>query len=178
MKYFILFFMFISHLYAQSINYEYRINWSEQVSGITTALNCITIDQQSPVALYACGKNGIVLKCSRSGNEWTNVGINGIPSNIELNTIGTITPNIVVTAGNIGNTTYVYRSDNGGQNWDLVFTQNEGRINVVALGHNYQSIMIGNPVGGRWSIWKSVNSGQSWDSAGLFLSQNAAVLAG
>jgi hypothetical protein len=32
--------------------------------------------------------------------------------------------------------------------------------------------MIGNPVAGRWSIWKSINSGQSWDSTGLFLPQN------
>lgn len=172
MKYFILFLLIIAHLQSQSINYEYRINWSEQVSGVNTSLNCITTDPYNFVAIYACGKNGVVLKSSITGTEWTNVGVNGIPSNIELNTIGTITPNIVVTAGNIGNTAYVYRSDNGGLNWNLVFEQDEGRINAVALGYNYQSIMIGNPVGGRWSIWKSVNSGQSWDSVGLYLPQN------
>ncbi len=172
MKYFILFLIFIAHLRSQSINYEYRINWSEQVSGVTIALNCITSDPHNLAAIYACGKNGVVLKSLVAGNEWINIGINGIPDNIELYTISTITPNIVVTAGNIGNVTYVYRSDNGGLNWNLVFTQNEGKINVVYLGYNYSSIIIGNPVAGRWSIWKSVNAGQSWDSTGMYLPQN------
>jgi len=172
MKYLILFLLIIAHLQSQSINYEYRITWSEPVTGVNTAINCITTDPYNLVAIYACGKNGVVLKSSIMGTEWTNVGVNGIPPNIELNTIGTITPNIVVTAGNIGNTTYVYRSDNGGSNWNLVFTQDDGRINAIALWYNYRSFLVGNPVGGRWSIWKSVNTGQSWDSAGLYLPQN------
>jgi photosystem II stability/assembly factor-like uncharacterized protein len=172
MKYFILFLLLIAHLQSQSINYEYRINWSEQVSGVTTALNCITSDPHNLAAIYACGKNGVVLKSLVPGNEWINIGINGIPDNIDLYTISTITPNIVVTAGNIGNVTYVYRSDNGGLNWNLVFTQNDGKINTVNLGYNYSSIMIGNPVAGRWSIWKSADAGQNWDSTGLYLPQN------
>lgn len=172
MKFIILFLIFISHSFSQYINYEYIINWSEEVSGVTTSLNCITSDQNNANGFYVCGDNGVVLKSGPADNNWINIGINGIPSNIDLYTISTIAPNIIVTAGNTGNVTYVYRSDNGGLNWNLVFTQNDGKINTVSLGYNYKSIMIGNPVAGRWSIWKSVNAGQSWDSTGLYLPQN------
>lgn len=172
MKYIFFFISIIAHLQSQSINYEYRITWNEQVSGVNTSLNCISTDQINPVPVYACGINGVVLKSTNFGINWINVGINGIPPNIELHTISSITPNIAVTAGKIGNNTYVYRTDNGGLNWNLVFSQTEGKINAISLAYNYNSIMIGNPVGGRWSIWKSANTGQSWDSTGLYLPQN------
>jgi hypothetical protein len=31
--------------------------------------------------------------------------------------------------------------------------------------------MVGDPVGSRWSLWKSTNSGANWDSSGLYLPQ-------
>jgi hypothetical protein len=32
--------------------------------------------------------------------------------------------------------------------------------------------MMGDPVGGRWSLWKTNNSGVTWDSTGLYLPQS------
>ena len=32
--------------------------------------------------------------------------------------------------------------------------------------------MEGDPVGGRWSLWKTINGGINWDSTGMFVPQN------
>ncbi len=159
-------------LYSQNIYYEYVINWSEQNSGVNSSLNSIAVNNYSSNAISTCGNGGVVLFSTNLGLTWNNISSGKIPSNIDLYTISIGIPNIVIVAGNSGNTTYLYRTDNGGSNWNLVFTQPEGKINSIFLGLNNFSLMTGNPGGGRWSLWRSSNQGVNWDSSGLYLPQN------
>lgn len=148
------------------------MNWSEQNSGVNTRLNCIGSTQNHDVNYaFVCGDNGIVLKTSNAGLNWINAGSNGLPSNIDLYTISMFDINKVITAGNIGNTAYVYRTDNAGLNWRQVFSQENGRVNSVYFGFDGNAVLLGNPVGGRWSLWKSTDLGLSWDSSGFYLAQ-------
>jgi hypothetical protein len=129
------------------------------------------MDNSTPSRVWVCGDGGVVLKTTNSGNNWLNVS-NGLPNGLNLVTISSRALDTVLTAGNMGTTTYVYRTQNGGTNWTQVFTQANGHINAIWMISMTQGFMVGNPVGGRWSLWKTNNSGLNWDSTGLYLPQS------
>jgi photosystem II stability/assembly factor-like uncharacterized protein len=143
----------------------------EQVSGVTTTL-------KSAYALYGgniawiCGYSGVVLKTTNSGTNWINVSGNGIPNTISLINICGISSSTAITAGYSGSNTWAYRTSNGGANWTQVFTETGGFIDAIYLSSSSGTgFMYGDPVGGRWSLWKTSNSGANWDSTGLYLPQ-------
>ena len=150
--------------------------WTEENSGVSVQLNSIACFSNSRA--WCCGNNGTVLKRLPVPSLWTNVGGNGIPSAIDLVNITSPSSgdtNIALTTGTINDTTYVYRTTNSGANWVKVFSQLNGRINAIlfpSVFSNTNVFMQGNPVGGRWSLWKSTNGGLNWDSAGLYLPQS------
>jgi photosystem II stability/assembly factor-like uncharacterized protein len=106
------------------------------------------------------------------GDNWSNGNQFGISANITLNHIYCINENIVFAAGNEGIVTYLYRTINGGTSWDLIKQQSGGKYNALHFIDQNTGILLGDPVGGRWSIWKTVNGGVNWDSTGCFLQQN------
>jgi hypothetical protein len=154
-----------------SINNVFAQPFVEQVSGVTTTLKSAYALPGGIIA-WICGYSGVVLKTTNSGTNWINVSGNGIPNTISLISICAISQSIAVTAGYSGSNTFVYRSSNGGANWTQVFTETGGFIDAVYLSTNSGTgFMVGDPVGGRWSLWKTTNSGANWDSAGLYLPQ-------
>lgn len=160
----ILFSVFLKNLDAQPQFY------TEQNSGVTSSLTSVSMDNSTPSRVWVCGNGGVVLKTTNSGTNWLNVS-SGIPNSLNLVTISSKAVDTVLTAGNVGTTTYVYRTQNGGANWTQVFTQANGHINAIWMTSMPQGFMVGNPVSGRWSIWKTNNSGLNWDSTGLYITQ-------
>ncbi|MGA2669750.1 MAG: hypothetical protein ABSF32_12685 [Ignavibacteria bacterium] len=155
-----------------TLNISFSQNqYVEQQSGVTVSLNSVYAISKGQYA-YICGSNGTVLKTDNSGAEWVNVSGNGIPSNIELVNICCADYQIAITAGYIGSKTFVYRTTNGGDIWMQVFEQADGFINGVYLSVWQAGFICGNPVGGRWSLWKTSNNGLNWDSAGMYLPQS------
>lgn len=143
--------------------------WQEQNSGVTVQLTSIScIDNNND---WACGYNGTVLRSTTSGNTWINVSGNGIPANIQLVNIFGINSTRALAAGYIGANTWVYYTGNSGANWTQVFAQTGGFINGLVIRLDSTGFMVGNPVGGRWSLWKTTNNGANWDSSGLYLPQ-------
>ncbi len=154
--------LFISNLFTQYF-------WTEQVSGVSTSLTSVSnIDAFNA---WACGPNGLVIRSTNSGYNWSNLSGNGLPSNISLVHIFGINSTAALAAGYIGSTTYVYRTSNSGANWSVVFTQPNGFVNGIWMQNSASGFIQGNPVGGRWSLWKTTSGGVNWDSTGLFLSQ-------
>lgn len=147
-------------LYAQA-------GWVEQNSGVTVSLKSVSGN-------WICGYSGTVLRTTNGGTNWLNVSGNGIPNTVSLVTIAGIDVNTAVTAGYIGSDTYVYRTSNAGANWIQVFVQTGGFIDAVDMTNTPNGFMAGDPVGGRWSLWKTTNNGVSWDSTGLYLPQAGA----
>ena len=146
--------------------------YQEQVSGVTKNLTSAFMSPtNAPIQVWVCGDSGTVLKTTNAGVNWTSVGGNGIPSIANLVNICCKSADTVVTAGNIGNITYVYRTSNGGSSWSQVFSQINGSINAIWLERTFTGFMVGNPVSGRWSLWKTTNRGLTWDSTGIYLPQ-------
>jgi photosystem II stability/assembly factor-like uncharacterized protein len=146
-------------------------------SGVTTELTSSSNSRIQPYCVYwqgwACGVNGTVIRSSNIQGQWLNVSGNGIPDTVCLDNICGIDSINALVAGHVNSSTGVWKTTNGGQNWNLVFRQPNGRINAVWMKNYFQGFMQGNPVGGRWSLWKTTNGGVNWDSTGLYLQQDS-----
>jgi len=145
--------------------------WSNQVSG--TAVSLRTVKAVSDMVAWAAGTSGAVRKTTDGGATWTDANpnpgvINGLIYNIEA-----------IDANNAWCTTspaatFIYRTTNGGVNWTQVFTQDAGFINGIQFINANTGYAMGDPVGARWSLWKSTDAGATWDSAGMYLPQAGA----
>ena len=144
--------------------------WVELNSGVSVKLN--SLSSVKDLTSWVCGNNGTVIKSSNMGDTWSNGNQSGITSDVTLSHIFCINANIVFTAGNEGSDTYLFRTGNGGGYWEVVKQQPGGKYNAVHFTDYNTGILIGDPVGGRWSIWKTFNGGINWDSTGCYLPQN------
>jgi hypothetical protein len=146
----------------------------EQNSGVTTSLTSVCVNQSISYYgnVWICGYSGVVLKTTNEGTNWINVSGNGIPSSVDLVNIYCFDAGSAVTAGYTGSGAFVYRTSNGGANWQQVFSQPNGFIDAIWMKNSLEGFMYGDPVGYRWSLWKTSNGGINWDSSGMFLPQS------
>lgn len=144
--------------------------WVELNSGVSAKLN--SISSIKDITTWVCGNNGTIIKSTNMGDSWSDGNLSGIPPAVTLNHIYSLNHDLVFCAGNDGSTTCLYKTVNSGISWNIVKQQSNGRFNAIHFIDNSTGILIGDPVGGRWSIWKTINGGSTWDSAGCYLQQN------
>jgi photosystem II stability/assembly factor-like uncharacterized protein len=140
--------------------------WTELNTGLTVKLNSASSFYYSPV--WVCGDSGKVVRSTNSGANWINVN-SGLPSSYSLITINCLYSGKTFVSGFNGTNSAVWMTRNDGGNWTQVFNLPNDFINVIYMKDTTTGIIIGNPVGGRWSIWKTTNGGFNWDSIGLYL---------
>ncbi len=164
------------HLYLIVFLFSFQVHnifsqvfWEERQSGVTVSLNAVS-NYNAQIA-YVCGDSGTVLRTTNYGYNWSGVGSNGIPPAVKLGSIFVFDANRILTSGTSDSTAVVYLTTNSGGNWSLVFSQVNTVVNGIWLYGLSEGIIVANPVGGRWSLWRTTNSGVNWDSAGLYLPQ-------
>ncbi|HAX49816.1 MAG TPA: YCF48-related protein [Ignavibacteria bacterium] len=144
------------------------VGWVEQTSGVTTQLTSVSIVDDNHA--WICGYAGRVLRTTNGGVNWVSVNAAPIPGTLDLHTIYAI-DSVTAIVGGSGTSSFLFRTSNGGANWTQVFTETGGFINSVQMGNNFAGYMIGDPVGGRWSMWGTTTGGLTWDSATFYLPQ-------
>ncbi|MCE1164983.1 MAG: hypothetical protein LWX07_06240 [Bacteroidetes bacterium] len=163
------FFFAFFFLAATGVSFS-QVFWEELPQLVTVPLK--SASNYDCYNACVCGDSATVLRTTNRGYNWTNVSRNGIPANISLVNIFlvSISPmHTILAAGYTGSNTFVYRTTNSGANWSQVFTQSNGFIDAIWLTNENSGFMLGDPVGGRWSLWKTSNGGANWDSTGMFL---------
>lgn len=145
-------------------------SWSSQTSGTTSAFN--TVKAVSNMIAWAGGAGATVRRTTDGGTTWTNANpnpgvINGTIYAIE--SFGADTAWCTTSPA----ATFIYRTTNGGTNWVQVHTQTGGFWNVIKFANPTTGFIQGDPVGGRWSLWRSTDAGATWDSSGMYLPQAA-----
>ncbi|MBI5401859.1 MAG: T9SS type A sorting domain-containing protein [Ignavibacteriae bacterium] len=152
-------------------------NWNLQYSGTTKKLYSISAaDYYS----WICGDSGTVLRTSNNGVIWINLTGNGIPVNLKLihifshkymNSPSFNERRLAYVTGSDNSGSYIYMTSNFGINWNLVhtLTGTGAKFDAIWFKDTLNGIAIGEPIGGRWQIWRTTNKGVNWDSAGLFL---------
>lgn len=152
----------IFYIITCGVNYS---QWTEQNTGVTKKLNHCRIFTGE--ITWVCGDSGVVLRTTNNGASWTNLTGNGIPLNVNLISISGLNDNVVIIGGNTSAGSVIYMSSNSGASWFQVFSQPGGTLRGLGT-HLY----VGDPVGGRWSLWWTTNYGLTWDSTGRYLAQN------
>ena len=143
--------------------------WTPQTSGSTQLLYSVSAVDNNVV--WACGAAGTVLRTTDGGTTWTSVGAAPVTGAL-YNVFGIDASNALVT-GSAANAV-VWKTTNGGASWEQVFIQPGGFINVIEINAAGIGFMQGDPVGGRWSLWRTANFGTTWDSLGMYLPQAGA----
>ncbi len=148
--------------------------WSEQTSTIPFTIFSLSAVNDDIVWASASGAN--ILRTTNGGELWQNVGTNVPPPMGVEPCIFAIDANTAIFscyAGSPVRTSYVYKTTNAGTNWTLVFSQGDNAyISGIWIKNTGEGFMVGWPVGGRWSLWKTTNSGNNWDSTGLFIPES------
>ena len=152
-----------------SITVGINSQWFELNTGVTTRLN--SLSSIKDVTTWACGAVGTVIKSSNMGDSWSNGNLSGIPVTSNLNHIYCLNENIVISLGNDQNSTYLYRTADDGNTWAVKLQQPAGKFNALHFNDINTGVLVGDPVGGRWSIWKTIDGGLNWDSTGCYLPQ-------
>lgn len=151
-----------------SLIYQSNSQWVEQTSGVTTQLTSVSaIDGNNA---WVCGYSGVVRRTTNGGLNWINATASPIPSTLNLHCIYGLDANTALVCGS-GTEAFVFRTSNGGVNWTQVFTEAGGFINTLLMGNPMLGFMSGDPVGGRWSLWGTINGGLTWDSTSFYIPQ-------
>lgn len=139
--------------------------WTEQSSGITTAIYSVSAVDNDIV--WACGAGGVVIRTINSGITWTTT--TSIGSSIGLYTIKGLDAQTALVGGASLTAGVAYKTVDGGATWTQTFNQPGGFINSVGKFNDVPVCgMQGDPVGGRWSQFISFDFGSTWDSTGIY----------
>lgn len=145
--------------------------WINLPTGIVfTIFSMSAIDDD---IVWACLSGPNVLRTTDGGNTWINLGTN-IPVNGVETCIYAFDVNTAIFSCYTGNPTnaFCFKTTNAGANWTQVFTQAPGFITAFAFKNSTQGFMLGWPESGRWSLWRTSNAGNSWDSTGLYIPES------
>jgi photosystem II stability/assembly factor-like uncharacterized protein len=113
---------------------------------------------------WVSGTEGTILRTRDGGNNWQSLPIPGADSLDfrDIEAFGADTA-VVMSIGS-GNLSRLYRTVNGGKNWERVHQNNyeEGFYDAIAFWDNGYGVLQGDPIDGRLFILVTEDGGQTW----------------
>lgn len=146
----------------------------EQTSGTTNALRTVSVVNAN--IAWIAGASGTVLRTTDGGTTWTNVSVTGLSGTI--NNIYGYSATLAFASANPSAPVAeaeLWRTSDGGTTWTKVLFQDDAGdvafFNAVVMFDANNGFCTGDPVGGRWTNFKTTDGGLTWDSTGMFLPQ-------
>jgi hypothetical protein len=176
-KLIILLYMFI---FIRTVSFSQPLGWTEQsASPAPPKLNCVGTYNiyTQPIAGWIGGNNGTILFTSNGGTNWLYRTSSLVGTN-NINTIEALNATSALCSFTNSTATYLLKTTDTGLNWQIIFQQPNGYIRSIKMSYNANGFnpttgyAIGDPVGGRWTLLRTTNSGASFDSAGLYIPQS------
>jgi photosystem II stability/assembly factor-like uncharacterized protein len=135
-------------------------NWQGQSTGVAGGM----INSVSAVDRNVCwlaGSAGKILRTVNEGTTWSLVK-SGIIDTQDVHVIEGVSDSVAFAGTTPSESTYIYRTTDGGSSWAKVFSQHGGFIDWIRMFNPTNGIAVGEPVGGFWTIIKTSNGGTSW----------------
>ena len=151
-----------------TVNCSY--SWGTNTSGVTALLQAVSAP--SSTVCWVAGATATVRRTTDGGTTWTDANPNPGVITGDVYNIWALDANTALLTTSPG-ATFIYRTTNGGANWTQVFTQAGGFIDAIVMSSATTGYAYGDPVGARWSLWKTTDGGVTWDSTGMYLPQAA-----
>ncbi len=124
----------------------------------------------SNTTVWAGGLQGTVIKTTNEGIDWFPHG-GGPVGQLDVYVVACIDSQTVLLGVHQQTPalTEIIRTSNSGQSWSVPFIQQSGWIDDIKMINSTMGYAYGDPVGGRWTLLKTTNGGNSWDSTGMYI---------
>jgi photosystem II stability/assembly factor-like uncharacterized protein len=136
--------------------------WVVQESGTTASLRGVSAVNAKVV--WASGSGGTYLRTIDGGATWTAAKVPGA-SDVDFRAVRAFDEKtaFLLSIGN-GEKSRIYRTENGGAQWQLLYTNPDpkGFWDALAFWDDVHGIILGDPVDGHFVIMTTENGGQSW----------------
>lgn len=153
---FILFLIFPISILSQNCNYT----WSLQSSGTANVL--YTVKAVNSMICWAGGANAIVRRTTDGGTTWLNANPNTGVIAGEVNSIDAVDGNIAWVATTNSGGTFIYKTINGGANWQQVFSSAQTRIFGIKMTDANSGFAFADPIANIWQMLITTNGGLNW----------------
>ena len=131
-------------------------NFVPQTSGTSEVL--LSVCAVSESTGWVAGSSGTVRRTTDGGNTWTHAGTGITGDVVNINALDANTAFCTTSPS----ATIIYKTMNGGANWTPVFNQPGGFIDAIQMISPSIGYALGDPVGGKWTVLKTTNSGNTW----------------
>ncbi len=155
--------------------------WNAGNSGTKSSLRAV--HSASPGIAWASGTNGVVLRSEDDGFLWQQCAIPPAAANLDFRGIwGWDADRAIVMSSGAGAASRLYETTDGCAHWQSVFTNPEptGFWDAIAFSNKQQGILLGDPVNGRFTIFRTGDAGRHWSpdqSAALAASSQESAFA-
>jgi photosystem II stability/assembly factor-like uncharacterized protein len=116
---------------------------------------------------WASGTHGTYLKTADRGTTWS---VAHVPQASDLDFRGVeafSTDTAYLLSAGPGELSRIYKTINGGNSWDLQYTNKDpkGFLDCMAFWDASHGIVVGDPVNGRFTVLLTEDGGRTWDAA-------------
>ncbi len=143
---------------AEARAYAFRVHQT----GTAPSASFRGLSVASNGTFWASGSEGHVLRSTDSGRNWEQIPLPDQASNLDFRDNHALSTNhIVLMAAGPGEASAIYESHDGGQNWTLQLANPdpEGFFDSIALRADGSGVLLGDPVGGRFTLFQRDPSG-------------------
>ena len=141
----------------------------QQLPGSDTVIQVKAVDSR---IAWALGVHATVFRTTDGGTTWKSVGggsaltgrfglcIEATSDSIAF--VGGVNWDVFTSTPPPNDSTFIWHTTDAGGTWSLVFTQLHGAIDEVRMITATEGIGLGDPVGGKWVIIRTTDSGLTW----------------
>ncbi|MBI5472370.1 MAG: T9SS type A sorting domain-containing protein [Ignavibacteriae bacterium] len=133
-------------------------SWTVQTSGTTSTIYWIKVIND--LVAWAGGTGGVVLRTTNGGTTWQSVG-GGAIGTADVYSGDALDANTAYVTTS-PSATYIYKTTNGGALWTQVYTLAAAFIDGIQMKTTTEGYAVGDPVGGKWIVLKTTDSGTTW----------------
>jgi photosystem II stability/assembly factor-like uncharacterized protein len=156
--------------------------WNMEDSGTNSSLRAVR--NTSPGVVWASGTKGVVLRSEDDGYLWQTCAAPPHAGDLDFRGLWAWdAKHALAMSSGRGSASKLYETRDGCVHWRLIFTNREpaGFWDAIAFWNPRQGVLLGDPVKGRFTIFRTEDGGQHWSqdqSAGLKVdSQRESVFA-
>lgn len=112
--------------------------------------------------IWASGSKGTVLLSTDAGKTWSTRDVTGAEG-LDFRSVFafSVSKAYVLSSGD-KEKSKLFRTDDGGQHWTLLYTSTEGFLDGLKFWDAKHGIILGDPVGGSFVILTTADGGQTW----------------
>ncbi|MGA8026672.1 MAG: hypothetical protein WB992_05960 [Bryobacteraceae bacterium] len=137
--------------------------WDAENSG--TKSNLRAVHNSGPGVAWAGGTNGVLLRSEDDGFLWQPCVIPPDAGNLDFRGVwGWDANHAIAMSSGPGSASRLYETSDGCAHWHLVFTNPDpaGFWDAIAFWNQQQGMLLGDPVNGRFTIFRTNDGGRNW----------------